>query len=280
MPAAPAPQPPATIDITIPEDAPEAHLPAFLLAILAVPPTSAEDTRWHETREILKLRIAHLPTPADQGLENGLPFTRALLHRKETTAFVRVGRALAAAHALIPSIGRHNAALLGIPTGSLPAAFRRRRKLSDEIERTMWHETAAAEAAALRGERPLPPRMPSMGESGAAPKNFITRVLKPARPVMHLATAFAVLIDMVEQQLIQTLERPRVWEAKGFGTIHVDDGHGVTTPRPNIPATAMLQMPGLAREVIAQGETYLPAVRASLSEGRAKPVRMVRLLLE
>lgn len=280
MPVAPAPQPLTTIDITIPKDTPEEHLPAFLLAILAVPPTSAEDTRWHETREILKLRIARLTTPADQGLENGLPFTRALLHRKETNAFVRVGRALAAAHALIPSIGRHNAALDGTPAGSLPPAFRRRRKLSDEIERTMWHETAAAEAAARRGERPLPPRMPSMSESQAGAKNFMTRVLKPARPIAHLATAFAEVIDMVERQFVQTLECPRVWEAKGFGTIHVDNGEGRTTPRPNIPAAIVLQMPELAREVIVRGEAYLPAVRTSLSEGRAKPVPMVRLLLE
>ncbi len=280
MPAAPAPQPLTTIDIIIPKDTPEEHLPAFLLAIMALPPTSADDIRWHETREILKLRIARLTTPADQGLENGLPFTLALIHRKETTAFTRVARALAAAHALIPSIGRHDAARTGTPVGSLPPAFRRRRKLSDEIERTMWHETAAAEAAARRGERPLPSRMPSMSESEAAPKNFITRVIKPARPVVHLASAFAELVDMAEHQLVQTFESPRVWESKGFGTVHVDDGNGVTTPRPNIPATVLLQMPGFAREVILRGEAYLPAVRASLSEGRAKPVPMVRLLLE
>lgn len=270
----------APIDIVIPKDMPEESLPAILLAIMAVPPTSADDVRCRETMEILRLRTARLTTPSDQALDNDLPFTLALMHRKETTAFTRVGRALAAAHTMMPTVVRQHLGSLGVAPAALPLAYRRSQSLDSEIVRTMWHEKASADAAAQRGERPPPRRMPTMTGSDGSHKNFMTRVLKPTRPVLHLAVGMAQVIDMIERQLIKTLHSPRVWEAKGYRTVHIDDGHGVTTPRPNIPTSDLLAMPEFARQVIGLSDVLLPAVTDVLAAGRARPVPMVRLLLE
>ncbi|WPB83958.1 hypothetical protein [Sediminicoccus rosea] len=283
MPPDAAPQPTATVDVVIHKDMPWEAFPIMLLGTLATPPTSPEDPRWCEALELMRLRVAteRAQCNGEEGsLETVLNVSAAVAHRKEKAAWVRINRAMVAAHAVMPFVIGEHAKVLGDSLATAAAAYRKPKNLQWQIHRVMSQESALARHAARRGTRPPPKRMPEMSDSEAGTKNFITRVLRPARPILHIAISLAQAMDTAELQALKTYRTPRLWEREGYGTGPADDSEDGVAVRPRVTETMLLLRPEFSRQVIGASEAFLPAVQAYLASGRAKPVPMVRLLLE
>lgn len=287
MPTNTAHRSPPPIEVRLPADTPDEQLPAFLLATIGRIPKGSDDSKWRETVDALLLKISLIKEDLDlragiapvQGLISAGGRDIAWLTRLEEECFGRVRKAMAAAHALMPYIINRQARMRGESLAKAPLEFKRPQEVRSQRYRTLWHETASADHAALKGYSALPKRLPEMTDSEAMEANFTTRVLGQSRPILHLVAALCLRIDQIEKVLQADLNSPDRWQPKGFKTVWIDDGEGKASPRVRVPLGGILLNPELARSAIHLADELLPAVVAMHASGRAKPVTPVRLLL-
>lgn len=185
------------IEITIPSGGPN-YLPgARLLAILAYPPTSARDHRWHTAERALCRHALHnrqLDNPQWADHEQWIVpahMTMPLVDmRRELERVKRQHNdRLGAAHVAVPYFQE----ALSRQSGALPSR-RRDITLDARIKRTNDQEADLEEWWTAQGAN-FKRRFPTDAH------NFEHRVLRPSLPVLHLAVALAVMIDWSQKFL-------------------------------------------------------------------------------
>lgn len=277
--------PSGCMEIRIPADTPEVDLPAYLLATIGAPPERVLDARWRETvaayrREIRLLKAVNDGAGSTTKVEfelSDLPLGDSVREARLGSARRAIEVAMGAAHASMASVVN-----LHLTQGSKdlrlsPEAYRRPGTRTAQIDRTMIKEEELR-AFMEREGLPLPDRrMPELTAS-SAPKNFLSRVVAPARPVLHLAIGLAQVVERAEHGLLDEYETRDRWEALGLGTYEIglpDDG---VRYQPKLNEMHLLGLPELSREAIALAEDLRPAVEAFLRSGRAPTPTMIRLL--
>jgi len=111
-------------------------------------------------------------------------------------------------------------------------AVRRDRRLEPAIEQQLIHEDDLETELPRVYGYPIDRRMPHFSDSASATKNFITRVQKPFRSVLHLALGLQIAVDFLERRIVHLCSGPAEWERHGFRTLRYESPAGETLRRP------------------------------------------------
>ena len=279
---------PAYVEIRIPEGTPESDLPAYLLATLGCPPRSQSDIAWQRTlgsyrlhARVVAARVAGISDASGIDVVLGdlrLPDHRrqALLQRAQRNVEVAMGAAHAAMAAVLNLHLRDKPDQLALA----PRSYRHPPARGEQIDRTLLAEEQLREAIAAQTADALPARrMPQFTDSPSSRKNFMARVVAPARPVLHLAIGLAQSVDRAERELLRQYGTQERWEAAGWETTVVNRGHDDPEHRPRVHEYALITVPEISRHALGLAEQIRPAVEAFLrASGTSARPAMVRLL--
>jgi hypothetical protein len=189
-----------TTEVVLPGDAPDQQVAMTLLAVLAAAPRRGADTEWaRRLRAFYRLSWQDQMRAAPDLAEFIQPVVpdHLTMPLPEASKLVAasvdiVGQRLLAAETLLPSL-RHIAGHPGSGMGEGATL----RSLAGEIRRVLAKEQGRRLANPARLGGPSRSREVT-GER--AVENFRTRVLEPARPVIHLAAGFAFALEMLERE--------------------------------------------------------------------------------
>lgn len=213
------------IQIDVPNDVCP-YLPgARLLSILAHPPTIGRMRAWQTTERAfcrIYLEAQQMEDPDWSSrpqwiIPNHYDMSLSEASKRVALATDRLTHRLAAAHVVIPL-------LKAIDRDS--GASRRAEQMSVDgrILRTLEQEENRREWLQERGET-VKARLPGLVD------NFDNRVVRPSLPVIHIAVAAAVAIDM-SQKSLRALGKPkRDLYGYDFGGHQMSLGHVLTSPK-------------------------------------------------
>lgn len=245
--------------------------PALLFATIGAPPTEVGREVWERTLVAFCWEVVALR----DGLEAFQGQLPPLLdhdddHRRSLRgkALRRLDRALAAAHVALPQmLGRDTLDSRG-PGGRV-----------NRIEQTIALEARRRQLTHASGQAMGPARMPADPPDGQDPsKNFLSRVIRPSRSVLHLAAGLALVLDDAEKAVASACPTRAHWEGVGIMTAIEDTPEGPRA-KPLLPSPFVLQRPEMARLAIRWGQIFEGQVWAFLQAGRANltGVSLIRL---
>jgi len=186
------------LDFTVQSDAPD-YLPgARLLALMAHPPISKNDTRWQTSERALGRLVWKMREQLDRTeVRRPQQIVPDHLTLPEATALKEFGKIrkqldarMGAVHVVMPYLQ------------AIERATERRLNalsIDQQIQRTMDQEEDYRAWMERRGTV-VPNRF------GASVDNFDNRVLRPSLPVIHLAVATAIHMELAQRELKQRPE--------------------------------------------------------------------------
>jgi hypothetical protein len=226
---------------------------AIVLATLACPPRRADDPRWLEVvRAFCRLHFDEgerivpdmFDRPQTQPVNWGhltYPLERATKLAEDARATLNAR--LVASHTMMPFLWEG----LGKAGKIEFRDYKFEETLESRIQKVVDQEADRhAQLSARYGEVP-PPRLP-MGRDQLQAKNFMTKVLRPARPVLHIVAALDHVMATTNEELRKAGKPPiaKMLEIDVHGT----QVHGWFFER----------MPELADAVVARSWVYEQAL--------------------
>jgi len=267
----PSPDAPPLFVIDRPDWLHLAFEPALLFATIGAPPTEVGRELWERTLvafswEVVALKggLEAFQGPLPPLLEQDDDHRRSLRGK----ALGRMDRALAAAHVAMPHLLDRDTLDSRGPGGRV-----------NRIEQTIAAEARRRRLTYAAGHAMGPARMPADPPDGQDPsKNFLSRVIRPSRSVLHLAAGLALAVDKAEKVVTSVSPTQAQWEAVGFRTAIEDTPEGPRA-KPLLPSSFILLQPPIARFAIEWGQVFERRAWAFLQAGRADlaGVSLIRL---
>ena len=228
------------IEVPIALDTPEYQLAGLLLGTLAKPPTMPGDPLWEKSVAAFRYygltqRAAHDPAwgrSPQQIVPAHFVMASDEVHRQMNRGRRGIETSLLAVHAIKAEIDRIEAQMRRPTPDPANRRFHDARSMNSEIDRVLAQEIELEAFMAARGRPKQPRRAQEFTETPSAQSNFSNRVLRPNRPVLHLALAFAQILDLSSRTLGRQLGGPEAWEARGF----------VSRPAGSVESGAVLPM--------------------------------------
>jgi hypothetical protein len=273
--------------ITIPTSTPPMERVAWLLATIGAAPQSATDLGWLQTVSAFRFQQCLYADEHPAVFSEAVPvlvagdlrLREALRERRLKFARLNIERAMLAAHAAMPHVvqaaHQHNGPAMALT----PRAYRQPADRTQQINRTLEWEERLLEYLREVGMAVVPPRAPASGNPIIDQRNFRTRVLARAQPVLHLAIGLAQAVDRAEREIHRITGTRETWEALGYGSYPVAGAEGEIAFRPRMTEMHVLAHPGVSALAINIAETLRPAVEKYLTSGRTRdPKPLIRLL--
>jgi len=268
----------STFSIQIPADTPQGEIAAWVLATIACVPASINSFKWLQAKQALRRRIAELlPSPGGKIVlrAEDLSITDETMQTTIERVKKRADIALLAAHACMPFIVKHAPADSEVP---LPRSYAQPGRRAENIDRALRGEATLDEQYANAGAEPRQQRGPSI-TSANADKNFNTRVIRPFKPVLHLACALAKTIDANERKFREHFDSSEL-EALGFSAYVIPEPDGGERRHPQLTFAVLLTTPHIWIDTLTLAEALIPGTECYLQEGRSpNPPSPIRLCL-
>lgn len=171
------------------------------------------------------------------------------LERRIKQGLGKINVALRAAHAMVSLVTAQAAAMGGIDLRRAPASFRKPALRNQQISRVLsygdeWEKDLDALGRNLEGAG-----VPRLEDTVTATDNFKNRVIRPNRPVLHLAIGLAVALDVRSKQLAAEMGAQETWERAGYVTYRVGAGED-PRPLPMVTIDRVLREPKIAMRAV------------------------------
>lgn len=247
------------ISVLMPLAEPTYRLGIRLLAVLAYPPQSEQDTRWKQAERALGYIycMAHLANDAgwlerpQLVVPNFLTLTPTEARKEDRRVEVQLAHRMGAAHVAVSYFQE------AVTNHSPSPRLRKTKSIDSTIMRTIEQEQVRRQDLAIdagKGEK----RFPEQAD------NFDARVLRKSLPVLHLAVATALAIDRSQKALAKL-------PTNITGDVAADVGG------PQLTAADIMKYPKLARMILEEANS-LESILPRLSV--LKPKSIIRFVLE
>ena len=235
---------------------------AILLATIACPPRRPDDPRWLElVRAFCRLHFDEgeriVPEMFDRPQTQPVSWGHLTFPLERATKLAEDARAtlnarLVASHTMMPFLWE----ALGKAGKTEFRDYVAETSLESRIQKVVEQEALRQDDLRERyGEVPRA-RLP-MGKDQLQPKNFMTKVLRPARPVLHIVAALDHVMELTNAELRKAGKPP-------LGQLLTIDVHG-----PQVHGWFFERMPELADAVVAMSRLYeqaLPHLKVQKSD--------------